>query len=732
MKSKLIHFFFAIFFTIHLSFILYKFINPSLVWTAFPISLLALRLLDVYLFQGQKIIKTFSNERIQLNLSAAGFSGNNYIKKFNRKKFFLFFLFIGSFFFTFKEEFHLTVDRFTALFQNSYPVLKIEYPSYLSKNPLFIELSKKEQSIEIDSSYYLEINVNNLKKSDTWQVFLIDKNQVYPEKNLSYQMRNGSWSSSVQEMYASFAKDMLNTNILTNKDPKNIELIVSNKEKIFKINLKVNLTLKPEVVFESILKENLDSPQLHGKLNFKLSVNSKVPLTNIELNVRTKSGYSFKKTIAEFANAAEFEFNSESVELVTLGIPFLAEDILYVKANAKTVLSDLVGESKELQFPIKTPLQVRGEIIKNLEDALNRLTHMKKADTVFKSEVLTTLSKSSQLSINLSQSGVVRRNILEAMSSVENMSLKNDSYYEKAKAKIITTLNILNRQQKANETNNFMARLLNLKNNLLLNENVVNHKNEFRSEAAELQELASGINLQIKKIVNESAYPLSNTEKKSIITLLNADKTSEKLKATEKSLSSDNIYESQNHIQKAMDEANNHLGFAMQLLQQARLKAMQEAKIQLNHADLSLENSKYATNKSEVLKSLEKGKTNLDKTPRLGGEFNEFLQDAKNHTKKTIQAANSDSSFDKLVYTQKAQEAVERAILSLQDEEDSDKDMQKEQEAHSYRSMMDILSAQSTLDSTWRKKILDEISKLKSQGETSDSPMIRYLESRLR
>ncbi|MGY3804297.1 hypothetical protein ACWNT8_09570 [Pigmentibacter ruber] len=732
MKSKLLHFIFAIFFTIQISFVFYKFVNPSLIWTAFPISLLTLRLFDRYFFQGQQVIKSFSNERIELNLRAAGFSEKNYVKKMNRKKYFIYFLFIVSAVLTFKEEFLFSFDKFISIFKESYPVIKIEYPSYLSKNPLFLELTKKEQNLEIDSSYYLEINIINLKKSDIWQVQLVDKNQSYPEKNISYQMRNGSWSTSVQEMYSSFSKDIINNNNLIKIEPKNIELIVTNKEKTFKINLTVNLTMKPQVVFEPIFKESLDSPQFHGKLNFKLLVNSKVPLTNIELNVRTKSGYSFKKTIAEFANSAEFQFNSENVELVTLGIPFLAEDILYVKAIAKTVLSDLAGESNELEFPIKTPLQVRSEIIKNLEDALKRLNSMNKPDENFKSLELNILSKASQLSINLSQSGVIRRNILETMSSVENMSLKNDNYYEKAKAKLITTLNILRRQQKMNETNNFMARLLNLKNNLLMNENWLKHKNEFKSEAAELQEMASHINLQIKKIINENAYPLSNSEKNSILTLLNADKTSDKLKSTERSLTTDNIYDAQNHIQKAMDEANNHLGFAMQLLQQARLKAIQEAKIQLNHADLALENSKYATNKSEVIKTLEKAKANLEKTPRLGGEFNEFLQEAKSNTKKTLQSTNVDSSFDKLVYTQKAQEAVERAILSLQDEEESDKDMQKEQDAHSYRSMMDIISAQSALDSTWRKKILDEISKLKSQGETSDSPMIRYLESRLR
>lgn len=732
MKTKYFFFLFAIFFVLCVFIVIFKYINPHIAWLSFPFSLLALRLIDFYFFQAYLTVKFFPEERISINLIAAGLNNFNYKKKIIIKNILLIFFVFSTFIFVLKDDIYYTVNKLSDYFKVSYPELRVEYPSYANSSPKIYNLSTNNTNIEVDSSTYLEINIKNLKKEDQWQLLQIEKNKTYPEKNMSYQLQNGIWSSSVQTLYSSFVKESIQQNQSTQTEKKNIELVISNKEKKYIVNLNISPVLKPIVTFDPILNDSLNNSQLLGKLNFKINVESKVPLTNIELAVRTKSGYSFKKTLAEFANASEFKFDSENIELITMGIPFLSEDILYVKAQARTVISDLVGESIEYEFPIKTPLQVRTEIIKNLEEALKKLNTLKKADSIVKNAILPLLSKSAQLAMNLSQSGVVRRNIIESMNFVENMSLKNDAYHEGAKAKILSTLNILKRQQKMNEANNFIARLQNLKSNLFNTENAQKHLPEFVSESTELKEMSQGLNAQINKVISDEIYPLTDKEKSTILNLLQKDQSAQKLQEVEKKLAANNIFEAQQAVQKALDEANNHLGFSMQLLQQARLKAMHDAKIKLNRADMELENSKYFPRKKETLNALDNTKSYLEQTPRLGGEFNEFLQEAKKNTKKTIQYANNDSTFDKLISTQKAQEAVERAILSLQDEEESDKDMQKEQDAHSYRSTMDILAAQSVLDSTWRKKILDEISKLKSQGEASDSAMIRYLESRLR
>ena len=255
---------------------------------------------------------------------------------------------------------------------------------------------------------------------------------------------------------------------------------------------------------------------------------------------------------------------------------------------------------------------------------------------------------------------------------------------------------------------------------------------EFSSESFELSEIASNLNKQLINMTNNETYPLTTNEKKTLQNILKNDNTALKVKSTAQSLKQNNLIEAQQEIQNAFDEANNHLGFAMQIMQQARQRAIQDAKIKLQKADSSLENSKYFPTKNEVLNEISNAKDLLEKTPLLGGEFNESLNSAKNATRKSFVFGADERAYERIASTQKAQEAVEKAILSLQDEEESDKELQKEQDARAFRSTMDILAAQSVLDSSWRKKILEEISRLKSQGESSDSPMIRYLESRLR
>lgn len=732
MKFKFLYFIFSLAFIFFIFIIVSKFFDPNISWIAFPISLLLLRQIDFYFIRGYLALKNFSAERIAVNLTAAGYSKNNIKQNIFRKNLVLLFLFLSSFIFLMKDEIFIYYQKITYYLQSSYPVLRVEYPSYSNTKPFLYNLSSGNLSISLDSSSYMELKIQNIKKDDDWRLLVIEKNTSYPEKSLSYQLQNGSWSTAVQTLYSSFLKESMTQKIYEQKETKYIDFIITNKEKKFNVNLKITPVIKPVIIFQPLLKEKIENSPNIGKLNFKINVLSKVPLTSVEMLVRTKSGYNFKKTLAEFSNSAEFQFESNDIELVTMGIPFLAEDILYVKTNAKTVISDLIGESVEYEIPIKTPLQVRNEIIKNLEAVIKELNALKKVTVPVKENLLSPLSKSAQLAMNLSQSGVIRRNIIEAMNFVENMSFKNDSFYEKAKAKILTTLNILKRQQKMNEANNFLARLQNLKNRLFFTEKVLEQIDELRSETAELTEISQALNQQIKAILAEDAYPLSSSEKAAILNLLKLDKSAQKLQETEKSLTKRNIPDAQREVQKSLEEANNHLGFAMQLMQQARLKAIQEAKIKLNQADLALENSKYILRTTEVISTLESARASLEQTPKLGGEFNEFLQEAKTHARKTLQHVHSESTFDKMHSTQKAQEAVEKAILSLHDEEESDKDLQKEQDAHSYRSTMDILAAQSTLDSTWRKKILEEISKLKSHGEASDSAMIRYLESRLR
>lgn len=735
MRRKISFFLFSVLFLIISYLFAYRVLNPQLAWLAFPIALLFLKWIDLAFIQGIIVLKNLSKERIDLNLTAAGlsFKKNSYKRSLYLKAAMLLIIIFTIFSYSLWNDIENTYQFISHNIKTSRPILKIEFPSYSGQAPKFYDLSEDNNEISIDTSSYLEISIDNLKKDNNWQVLFIEDKKIYPEKNVTFSIQLGSWSSSANSLYSLFDdKNELVEKKVKDNVIKNIKIVISNKEKKYQANLVINPTIRPVVSIESANIDSIDTKQNVGKLNFNVDVKSSVPLTLIELSVRTQSGYHFDKALAEFANASEFSFKSDSAELVTLGIPFLPEDALYVKAVAKTVLTGVVGESKELYFPIKTPIQVRAEIIKKLEESKKLMMKMNKVNSEQKFKIIPLLSNAAQLASNLSQSGIVRRNIIESINLVENMSLKNDSQFNRALAKIQTTINILKRQQNASQSTNFIARLQNLKNKIHTLNTEEKDYSESASEAHELSEMAADLNKQLKEMNKNETYPLTKNEKTMIQSLLKNDMTSQKIYETAKNLKQSKIIEAQQEIQNAFDEGNNHLGFAMQIMQQARQRAMQDAKLKLQKADSSLENSKYFPTKNEVLNELMKVKESLEKTPLLGGEFNESLEDAKGATKKSYNFGMNDQSFERLTSTQKAQEAVEKAILSLQDEDESDKELQKEQDARAFRSTMDVLAAQGVLDSSWRKKILEEISRLKGQGESSDSPMIRYLESRLR
>jgi hypothetical protein len=739
-SKKSYFFLFSIFFLAAAYIFMFRALSPELAWLAFPMGLLFLKWFDLSLLKGFYLLKTMPKERIKLNLKVAGvhFSNKSYSKALKIRAVSIFIAIISLFTYFLWNDFVRSYDYISQSLKTSKAILRVEYPSFSGFTPKYFNLTENKFETSVDTSSYVEIRIENLKSDDNWKITFTENDKIIPEKNFSYLIQSGLWSSSVSSLYSLFVDDKIQDQLYNanHKNPnlssKNIQLVLTNKNKKYFALIKINPTSNPIVKLEPVQSESMEGSEALGKMNFSIDVASSVPLTLVELSVRTQSGYHFDKTLAEFANASEFSFNSDSAELVTLGIPFLPEDILYIKAVAKTVLSGIIGESKELVFPVKTPLQVRQDIIKNLEVAQKELKLMKNASAEQKEKAIVPLSKAAQLAGQISRSGVIRRNVIEAMNFVENISLRNDRPYQAALAKIQSTINILRRQQKINEAGNFLARLQSLKNNISLLQNKETDIMNAVSEANDLKEMAFALNEQLMEMSKNQTYSLSKNEKVMVQNLLKKDRTAEKMNKTAKVLQEKKIPEAQQEIQSAVDEGNNHLGFAMQIMQQARQRAIQEARTKLQDSDSLLEGSKFTASKPEILSKISKAKESLEKTPQLGGEFNESLNEAKNATKKAFRFGQENRSLERVSSTQIAQESIEKAILSLQDEEESDKELQKEQDARAFRSSMDILAAQGVVDSSWRKKILEEIANLKSQGDPSDSPMIRYLESRLR
>ncbi|KAB8033779.1 hypothetical protein [Fluviispira multicolorata] len=737
MKFKLNIFLFSILSIVTLYLLFFRILGNNLAWLSFPVSLIFLKWIDLFILRGFYLYKTFSKQRIELNLKAAGIKKSSFYSILKLRILFISVFSLISFIFILKEDIYSTYQYVSQQFKFTHPYLRIEYPSYSEVTSEEIKLFENNKSISIDTSSFLEIKVKNLKPNSFWKLKLKQIN-INNYNEFEYQLNSsGQWSSSVSSLYEQFNFDKNKVSEENNKiniknEMKNIEYFLTNGKDNYYGRLEINPTPLPIVKLEPIQFSEQDGEKIVGKLHFFVSASSAVPLSLIVLSVRTKSGYRFDKTIAEFANASQLTFKAESAELVTLGIPFMPEDILYVKALAKTVLADIIGESKELEFPVRTPLQVRKDIILSLETALKNINSMKNANNSEKEKVLDPLSKGAQLAKQIGRSGMIRRNIIESMNFVENINKKNDKFYKESVKKIQVTLDLLKRQQKLDESVNFLVRLQNLKYNISkLQNSEVNYK-DVLSETKELQNMALNLNKQLLAMSYQPSFGLTQLEKSIVQKILQTDKTVEKLKETEAHLKQKDFNESQKGAQNATEMGTKHLGMAMQILQQARNRTIQEARKQLQKADNHLEQSKTLATKNEIMQELMLTKQSLDRTPQLGEEFNDALSEAKDevHASQQSAQAKNDSELEK--NTRLAQFAIEKALMSLQNEEESDKELQKEQDARAFRSSMDVLAAQGLLDSSWRKKILEEIARLKSQGEQSDSPMIRYLESRLR
>ncbi len=719
------YYFLSLIFFFILAFLFSKYLlGPRIAWIIFPLGLLFLKWLELSFLKAFLALKNYSKERITLNAKAFGIKKRTSFRKIlTIKILFLSLILCVTLAYTLSNEINIFFHQVLQSFKKPEPVLKIEYSQYLDNPPQEFALNLENQTIEIDTNSYIEIKIKNLKPQEDWKVHF----HLEGEKNTNFiDHLNKKWSSSALFLYSQFK---------TQEDfddaEKNIQLKLSHKNKTYQAILKIKPIAKPLVTINVPLENEREVDR--GKLTFFVEVHSKTPLTLVELAVRTESGYKFQKTLAELANAKELYFKSSHAELVTYGIPFLPEDTLYVKAIAKTVLSHLIGESQELSFSVKTSLQVRQDLIKKLEQIKDSLEKNFNAMTIEK--ISQDFQESLKLADQISKSGMLNKNITEAKSLAEKIRKKNDSFYRKTLKKVSFMLSFLKRQQKIDETGNFLARLQNFKNKIFQIQNKDEKLDEMITESGNLAETALTLKGKLKSLIHLNSFALSPAEQKTLQNLLHQDTTSTKIQEITKDLTAHNLAKAQQKSQEALENAKKYLGTTLQILQQARERALAQARKNLQDSDIFLEQSKPFAGKKESSQKIKNAKEKLENTGFLvlENEFNEALQVARENTTQALNFSEKSKKSDKQKkYTQLAQNDIEKALLALQDEENSDKELQQDQDARSFRSSLDLLTAHNVLDSSWRKKILEEISALKAQGEAEDSPMIRYLESKLR
>lgn len=610
---------------------------------------------------------------------------------------------------------------------------RVEFPAYSEREPEEIRLDANEALLTVDSGSYLQLLIKHPKGKEDWLGTLsISTPRVgeAPAEDTRTQLpltlaRARPWGSSMQ-------------NLLTqlNADPRQAQTLLLELERDGEhVKLKLDVSpipipiVKLEPRGQAATEAALESA---GRLLFSVQVDSKVPLSLVEFQVRTKSGYRFTKTLAEFANSNQLEFQASEAQLAILGIPFTAKDSLFVKVVARTVVPTLWGESRELEFAIKSRQEIRAELMERLQKILGEF-EKGEAQGPFaarQEEIDRELGQAIQDSNQLGRQSPVRRSLGQARESAQRMESFKDADAARAESKVRAALEQLKRQQRSEQTQGLIARMQSLRN-AISRARDAQERNKLGEDAEKLAGEAEAAKKELGEML-EKGRELTLEEKQLGQQLLEFDKSEIHLRGSAEKLAADRSAEAAAKANQALEEAQRNLGGAMQLLQQARRRAMEQARQKLTEADKELQEARDEERLQQAAEKAGKAGKALKQMPELSEEFGEAVAEAQRETGKAERSAKAGKpqGFDE--NAENAQEAIVKALAALQEEEESEKESQKEQEGRNFRTAMDALTAQGQLDVGWRKKILEEIARLRGQGEAPDSPIIRYLEGRLR
>lgn len=730
--------------------------GPGLGWLGAAVFLLLAHAWRVSVWNGLQAERALGRERLALNLRASGF----------RKVPFLFPYRLRGVVFVLSATAFLSVglandaSRLASLAASALrpesPVLRVEFPAYTETPPLETPLDADEQSaprVEVDRASYLEFFLQNKKPDSQWRLDVKEDSQKVATREMPASGHMGLSASSLVAMLDGSMQGGGDGTLPSTQGGLQITPLGSEHEG--PRSLLVSLTredgsnahwlrlevlpvprpvvqLEPEGQSQRSLEAESAQTDEDARLRLSIRVTSRVPLSQVELRIRTKSGYRMTKTVGEFANAKELAFETNQAELSLLGIPFRAPDSLFVKAVAKTVVAGLEGESPEIEFRVRTKQEARADIAKLLQDAKKELANANDAETS-KNALRNLLEEALSKAPELGRRHPVARQLRDALGSLPRMKAKGDDAALEVEKRIDAALETLKREQSTDETSSLLARMQNLRNALARpqGERTAEDATSLAKEAKELSAEAEGLKEELAKLADSPTSGFSLEEKQDAQDLLARDQTPERLKQTAEALENNSPTEALARAQGALDEAQKGMGTVLQMIQAARQRTMREAREKLTQADTALQDARERQGQGqESGEPLEAAGRSLRDTPRLSREFDEAVNEARQHQKDAAREANRPQKSGE--HIDKAQDAVVKALSALQEEEQAEEQQRRDQDGRSARAGLDALSAQGQLDVGWRKRILEEIARLKGAGEAADSPVIRYLESRLR
>ena len=349
---------------------------------SYAFSLLCIYWLEIFIFLPSSKLKEITEERLNFNIELSGLKNNGYKKKLKFKIFIFILALVTLSFIQFKNSAYLFIQEAIEYLTPVQALAIVQYPAFEKKEASLYPLSNRSQNIELNSSSVLNIKLNHAHNQNNWDVILQDSLN-----------KNNQEISSLDT--TNYSAEFFAGTLFKKYETHPIILILTNGKNKFLATVYVTPTPRPIVK----LKEEQVHIQAHDlnhqKLAFSLDVNSQIDLTEITFLIKTDSGFEYEQVVTEFPNANEKSFVLPYTEVFTTGIPFRENDVLTIKAIAKTPLIDVQGESKEFKYKItkKNPMEKEGnksskEDKKNAQSDKEALTTQNSLDESWRKNIL--------------------------------------------------------------------------------------------------------------------------------------------------------------------------------------------------------------------------------------------------------------------------------------------------------------------------------------------------------
>lgn len=703
-----------------LSLVAAKLMAPDLWWVGTTATVLMCYAIRAWVVLPNRRLAQISDERLMLNLQIAGVRDSIWWKVWYQTRLWVA---LGLIFVPTLVLYKSNIIRglvWTAeLFRFEQPYVRVEFPAYVTKPP--VEGLINGQNVDVSPGCYVEFSIAHLKNADNWKV-VVSEGEKSHTLLFNLQGRNSHSIASLLEKMQLDATQTHTLNVDVQKRDKSSAQMTFN---VFPVPApKVTLTSQGLMQTENLKPEEV------GSLRFSVGVNSEVPLQGIDLQVHTDSGFRRNKTVAEYANDSELEITVNDIELMIADIPFRQREKLYVKAVARTVVPNLVGQSQELVFEFLSQELTNQQLSEALNKALEAFKDKDLNEPAARDAIIAQLNAAKEAAQGLGLRNPVKRRLNEAMNHTQSMQNRQDSQGKQAQQKIQSMLQALKRDKNSQELASLMSRLQNLKSSI--KQASEDGLPELQKDVKSMNQFAQELKGQLNQLLGSNDSGLTLEEKQNANRLMQLDQTPEKIDRIEPELKGKQRLMANQATDEAIAEMQKHMGAAAQMLMGARQRSIRDAREKLSKADGNLENARRGEKQSQREKLNEAQKA-LEQTPKLGQEFDNAVKDAREQAgqaKKQAEMRNGNPNAME-GHIEQSQQGIVKALQALQDEEEAERNRQNELE-EDLQNKGETITGPGQVDESWRRQILGEIARRRAAGESSDSPRLKYLESRLR